>query len=72
MRVGTREHMDFEKLVKEKVEKIEGVKKVYRVFGLYDIVVHVETSTLNDLPHVTDKIRAVSGVLSTESLIIHS
>jgi DNA-binding Lrp family transcriptional regulator len=72
IRVGTGEHMDFEKSVKEKIEKIEGVKTVYRVFGRYDIVTHVETSALNALSSVTDKIRAIEGVLSTESLIIHS
>lgn len=72
MRVGTGEHMDFEKSVKEKIEKIKGVKTVYRVFGRYDLVAHVETSDLDALPYVTDRIRAIGGVLSTESLIIHS
>lgn len=72
IRVGTGEHMSFEKLVKEKIEKIEGVKKVYRVFGRYDLVAHVETPTLGALSSVTDKTRAIEGVLSTESLIIHS
>lgn len=51
---------------------VEGVKTVYRVFGRYDLVAHVETSGLDALPYVTDKIRAIEGVLSTESLIIHS
>ena len=51
---------------------VEGVKIVYRVFGRYDLVAHVETSGLDALPYVTDKIRAIEGVLSTESLIIHS
>jgi DNA-binding Lrp family transcriptional regulator len=41
-------------------------------FGRYDLVAHVETSGLDALPYVTDKIRAIEGVLSTESLIIHS
>lgn len=50
IRVGTGEHMDFEKLVKEKIEKIEGVKTVYRVFGRYGLVAHVETSGLDALP----------------------
>jgi len=72
IRVGTGEHMDFEKSVKEKNEKIEGVKTVYLVFGRYDLVAHVETSGLDALPYITDKIRANEGVVSTESLIIHS
>jgi uncharacterized protein with GYD domain len=72
IRVGTGEHMDFEKSVKEKIEKIKGAKTVYRVFGRYDLVVHVEAPGLDVLPYVTDKIRAIEGVLSTESLIIHT
>ena len=72
IRVGAGEHMDFEKSVKEKIEKIKEAKTVYRVFGRYDLVAHVETSGLDALPYVTDKIRAIEGILSTESLIIHS
>ncbi len=50
IRVGTGEYMDFEKSVKEKIEKIEEVKTVYRVFGRYDLGAHVETSGLDALP----------------------
>jgi DNA-binding Lrp family transcriptional regulator len=48
------------------------MKFCMHVFGRYDLVAHVETSGLDALPYVTDKIRAIEGVLSTESLIIHS
>ena len=71
IRVGTGEHLDFERAVKEEIKKMEGVKTVYSVFGRYDLIVQVEASTLEELPRVTDKIRAIAGVLSTESLIVH-
>lgn len=71
VRVGTGEHLDFEKTVKEKIRKIEGVKTVYSVFGRYDLIAQVETLALEELSHIADKIRAIDGVLTTESLIVH-
>lgn len=72
VRVGTGEHLDFEKTVKEKIRKIEGVKTIQSVFGRYDLIAQVETPTLEELSHIADKIRAIDGVLTTESLIVHS
>jgi len=71
MRIGTGEHLDFEKAVKEEIKKVEGVKKVYTVFGRYDLIAQVEASTLEELSRVADKMRAIAGVLFTESLIVH-
>ena len=71
IRVGTGEYQDFAKSAKEEIAKIEGVTKVYFVFGRYDLVAHVEAPTLEELARViSDKMRGVPGVLSTESLII--
>lgn len=71
IRVGTGEHLDFERVVKEEIKKVEGVKMVYAVFGRYDLIAQVEAHALEELSRLTDKIRAVAGVLSTESLIVH-
>lgn len=71
IRVGTGEQLDFERAVKEEIKKMEGVKTVYSVFGRYDLIVQAEAPTLEELPRITDKIRAIAGVLSTESLIVH-
>jgi len=71
IRVGTGEVLDFERAVKEEIKKMQEVKTVYSVFGRYDLIAQVEAKTLEELSHVADKIRAVSGVLSTESLIVH-
>ena len=71
IRVGTGEQLNFAKSAKEEIEKIEGVMAVYGVFGRYDLVVHVEAPTLEELARViSDKMRGVPGVLTTESLII--
>ena len=70
IRVGAGEHLSFMKSVREEIAKIKGVKKVYEVFGRYDLIALVEAPTLNELSTtITDKIRAIEGVQSTESLI---
>ena len=71
IRVGTGEYLDFAKSAKEKIGKIEGVEKVFFVFGRYDLVAHVKAQTLEELARtISDEIRGVPGVLSTETLII--
>ena len=51
--------------------KIEGVTKVYGVFGRFDIMAQIEAPDLEERSRIiTDKMRAIPGVLSTESLII--
>jgi len=69
--VGTGEHLDFERTVKEEIKKVEGVKKVHGVFGRYDLIAQVEAPSLEELSRIADKIKAIAGVLSTESLIVH-
>lgn len=71
IRVGSSEALNFMKTVKEEIGKIRGVKEIFGVFGRYDFVVRVETKTLEELGNlVTDKIRGVNGVLTTETLVI--
>jgi DNA-binding Lrp family transcriptional regulator len=71
VKVGTGEQLNFVKSVKEEISKIKGVAKVYGVFGRYDLLVQVEATALEDLSRtVIDKVRAINGVLSTESLIV--
>ncbi len=71
VKVGTGEQLNFIKSVKEEISKIKGVAKVYGIFGRYDLLVQVEAASLDELSRmVIDKMRAISGVLSTESLIV--
>ncbi|MEM1551297.1 MAG: Lrp/AsnC ligand binding domain-containing protein [Candidatus Bathyarchaeia archaeon] len=71
VRVGSSETLNFIKTVKEEVSKIRGVKEIHGVFGRYDFVIKVETKTLEELGNlVTDKIRGIQGVLTTETLVI--
>jgi len=71
VKVGTGEQLNFARSAKEAMEKINGVKKVYGVFGRFDLIAQVEASTLEELSRIiSDKIRAIAGVLSTEALIV--
>jgi DNA-binding Lrp family transcriptional regulator len=71
VRVGTSEAMNLTKTIREVLSKTKGVKDVYGVFGRWDFLIKVETKTLEDLGKlVTDCIRGINGVVSTETLII--
>lgn len=71
VRVGSGETANFMKTVKEQLCNIKGVKEVYGVFGRYDFALRVETRTLEDLGNIiTDCVRGISGVLTTETLVI--
>jgi DNA-binding Lrp family transcriptional regulator len=71
VRVGSGESANFMKTVKEQLCKIKGVKEVYGVFGRYDFALRVETKALEELGNiVTDSIRGINGVLTTETLVI--
>ena len=71
IRVGSSESLNFMKTIKEEIRKIKDVKEVYGVFGRHDLIAKVETKTLEDLGNlVTDKIRGVCGIQTTETLVI--
>jgi DNA-binding Lrp family transcriptional regulator len=71
VRVGSSEALNFMKTVKEELSKVKGVKEVNGVFGRWDFVVKLETKTLGDLGNlVTDCVRSINGVQSTETLVM--
>ena len=54
----------------ESLKKTPGVSHVSAVFGRWDLVLDMETDDLSTLSNtIVSKIRAIPGVLSTESLI---
>lgn len=59
-----------EELVKG-LKKIENVKEVYVVYGVYDIIVKIEAETMEKLKEtVTWKIRRLDKVRSTLTMIV--
>jgi DNA-binding Lrp family transcriptional regulator len=59
-----------EKQALGKIKQTEGVAHVTAVFGRWDLVLDIETKDLFTLSNVIVRdIRAIPGVMSTESLI---
>ena len=59
-----------EKIALEKIKSTAGVAHVTAVFGRWDLVLDIETDDLSTLSNVVTRgIRAIPGVLSTESLV---
>uniref|UniRef100_A0A7C3EX56 Lrp/AsnC family transcriptional regulator n=1 Tax=Candidatus Methanomethylicus mesodigestus TaxID=1867258 RepID=A0A7C3EX56_9CREN len=60
-----------DKEVLENIKKIPEVKTAYMVYGVYDIVVMLESDTLERLREmVTKKIRQLDKVRSTMTMIV--
>jgi DNA-binding Lrp family transcriptional regulator len=68
---GTGEHLSWFKQTKEKLLNFKGIAEVYGVFGRWDIVVVADVDTLDELTNlVTDKIRSIPGIQSSETLLM--
>jgi DNA-binding Lrp family transcriptional regulator len=60
-----------EKEVMENIKKIPEVKASYVVYGVYDIVILLESGTLDKLREtITKKIRSLDKVRSTMTMIV--
>ena len=58
--------MGPESAVLEALQKVRGVKEAYLVYGTYDIVVKIETDTMDSLKDlVTRRIRRIDAVRTT-------
>jgi DNA-binding Lrp family transcriptional regulator len=53
------------------LRKLESVKEVYQVYGVYDIVAQVEADTMERVKEtITWKLRKLNGVKSTLTMIV--
>lgn len=53
------------------ISKVEGVKTAHPVTGMFDIIVYLETSDINNLTGtVRSKIQTIEGVLRTHTAIV--
>jgi DNA-binding Lrp family transcriptional regulator len=57
--------------VLKELKKLEGVEEAYFSYGVYDLIAKIKADTMEQLKEmVTRKIRALSNVRSTLTLII--
>jgi DNA-binding Lrp family transcriptional regulator len=60
-----------EEQVRKNVQKIEGVEEVYVSYGVYDLVVKINSASMEQLKDlVTHHLRRVDNVRSTLTLIL--
>jgi DNA-binding Lrp family transcriptional regulator len=53
------------------LKRLDGVKEVYQVYGVYDIVAQVESDTMEKVKEtITWKLRKLNGVKSTLTMIV--
>jgi DNA-binding Lrp family transcriptional regulator len=53
------------------LKKLDSVKEVYQVYGVYDIVAQVEADTMDKVKEtITWKLRKLNGVKSTLTMIV--
>jgi len=72
IKVGAGEYFSVEKTIREEMTKLPGIKKVDGIFGRFDIIAEVEAKDAGELSRlVTDKIKAIPCVVSTETFICH-
>jgi DNA-binding Lrp family transcriptional regulator len=62
---------DHTKSAFKTITRMEGVKSVYAVTGAHDLIVHVETDTIQNLSElILSKIRSIDGVTKTMTSIV--
>jgi len=71
-KVGSSDYLGATKTIKEKIAKMPGILKVEIIFGRYDIIAEVQTKDLEELSRlVTDNIKSIPNILSTETFICY-
>ncbi len=63
--------LDSEKYITEQLNKIECVTNVDSVYGVYDLVVKIESTTMEEVKNIISyNIRRINHVRSTLTMII--
>lgn len=53
------------------LKDLDGIKQVFQVYGVYDIIAQVESDTMEKVKEIiTWKLRKLSGVKSTLTMIV--
>ena len=59
------------RIITEQIARVEGVKTVHPVTGMFDIIAFIEATDINNLTGaVRTKIQTVQGVLRTHTAIV--
>ena len=61
--------IDSKNDVLDSLKEIPSVKEVHQLYGVYDIIVHIEAETMQELKDLVNKIRIIGKIRSTLSMI---
>ncbi len=61
-----------ESMIKEKVARLKGVKKVSIVYGEVDFVAEVEVRELAELGDLAERLRRITSIIKTETYIVRT
>jgi DNA-binding Lrp family transcriptional regulator len=61
----------FEPEILKTLRSVKGVEEAYAVYGVYDIIVKTKADTMSHLREVHNKIRNLSKVRQTLTMIAH-
>ena len=59
-----------EAMIKEKIRKLKGVKKVSIVYGDVDFVAEVEVRELAELGDLSTRLRRIPSIIKTETYVV--
>jgi DNA-binding Lrp family transcriptional regulator len=59
-----------ESMIKEKIRKLKGVKKVSIVYGDVDFVAEVEVRELAELGDLSTRLRRIPSIIKTETYVV--
>lgn len=63
--------LGMEEDVLKRLKSIPNVEEAYRVFGVYDTIVKVKATTMEELRSIlTERVRRLQGVRSTLTMIV--
>ncbi|HEX2557265.1 MAG TPA: Lrp/AsnC ligand binding domain-containing protein [Nitrososphaera sp.] len=60
---------DAEDAVLQQIKSILGVVYAYRLDGSYDIVVKIESNSIEDFTHAIAAIRKIPNILNTDTIV---
>ncbi|WP_406662384.1 Lrp/AsnC ligand binding domain-containing protein [Methanolobus sp. ZRKC3] len=58
-----------ERVAYNELNRIEGIKDIYHVFGEYDFVIIIEVDDLGNLNSIVDLIRETDNVTATQTIV---
>lgn len=61
--------LGMEVKVRRELSMFEGVRELIQLFGEYDFIVIIEADELRQVNYIVDKIRKISGITSTKTII---